>query len=497
MPADLVDEDGIRLAQDGELLGRDLTGAADRKTGAGKGMAPDEAVGQAQLAAERAHLVLEQRAQRLDQRQPHRFGKAAHIVMRLDRDRGPARDADRFDHIGVERALGQKPCAPRRGGVFLEDVDEQPPDRLALDLGVGHAGQRAQKKRAFIGMDQRDVVVVAEHGHDLLRLALAQKTVVDKDAGEPVPDRLVDQDGGHRAVHPARQAADHAARGADLVTDLRDSLCPVGAHGPVAAKAREAHEIGQKPAPLRRVVHLGVELHGIEPARGVGDDGKGRVGRGAIDRKTRRDARDMVAMRHPDLLAPFPKPAIKQVETRRRGADMGTTEFGGALAALDLSAQHLHHHLLAIADAQHRHAQREEARRRPRRAFLGHRGRAAREDDRPGGQRAEARLRDLLAGVDFAIDVQFAQAARDELRHLRAEVDDEEKVVAHHAGGLNPCPPPAQGARGGWRAGGCLPPAPPEDICGQKMGDWPGQGPHVAFACQSSQIRHGGGGCVL
>ncbi len=49
-------------------------------------------------------------------------------------------------------------------------------------------------------MDQRDVVGVAEHGDDLLSLALAQKAVVDKDAGQAVADGLVDQDGGDGGV---------------------------------------------------------------------------------------------------------------------------------------------------------------------------------------------------------------------------------------------------------------------------------------------------------
>jgi hypothetical protein len=38
--------------------------------------------------------------------------------------------------------------------VFLEHVDEQPPDGLALDLGVGDAVQRAQEQVPLIGMDQ-------------------------------------------------------------------------------------------------------------------------------------------------------------------------------------------------------------------------------------------------------------------------------------------------------------------------------------------------------
>ena len=52
-------------------------------------MAVDERRRQAELAAERAHLVLEQFAQRLDQLHVHAFGQAADIVVRLDGDRGP------------------------------------------------------------------------------------------------------------------------------------------------------------------------------------------------------------------------------------------------------------------------------------------------------------------------------------------------------------------------------------------------------------------------
>ena len=92
-------------------------------------MAADEGFRQAEFAAERAHLVLEQFAQRLDQLHVHALGQAADIVVRLDRDRRAAAEGDAFDHVGVERALGQKLGAPRPPRdlfrLGLEDVDEQ------------------------------------------------------------------------------------------------------------------------------------------------------------------------------------------------------------------------------------------------------------------------------------------------------------------------------------------------------------------------------------
>src|SRR5665213_2008263 len=84
---DLVQIDHVSFAQYVELLWRDLTGNADGKAGPGKGMAADKGRRQAQLAAQRAHLVLEQFAQRFDQLHFHLGGKPVHIVMRLDGDR--------------------------------------------------------------------------------------------------------------------------------------------------------------------------------------------------------------------------------------------------------------------------------------------------------------------------------------------------------------------------------------------------------------------------
>mmetsp|Transcript_5355 Transcript_5355/g.8426 ORF Transcript_5355/g.8426 Transcript_5355/m.8426 type:complete len:450 (-) Transcript_5355:1154-2503(-) len=90
MLADLIDIDRIGLAQDVELGARNLAGTADREAGTGEGVSADKAGGQAQFAPQGADLVLEQLAQRLDQLHVHPLGQAAHIVVRFDRDRGPA-----------------------------------------------------------------------------------------------------------------------------------------------------------------------------------------------------------------------------------------------------------------------------------------------------------------------------------------------------------------------------------------------------------------------
>jgi hypothetical protein len=45
-----------------------------------------------------------------------------------------------------------------------------------------------------------------------------------------------------------------------------DRLVAIGGHGPVAGEAGELHEILVERLAVGRVVHLGVELHGVEIA---------------------------------------------------------------------------------------------------------------------------------------------------------------------------------------------------------------------------------------
>ena len=125
-------------------------------------------------------------------------------------------------------------------------------------------------------MDKRDAVVPAEQAGDLLGLTLAHEAGVDEHAGEPRPDRLVQQDRDHRRIHAARQAANHLP-----VTDLRaDGLDGAGAergHRPHAFAAGDtAREVLQERPTVGRVHHFGVELDAVEMACIVSDGGEGR-----------------------------------------------------------------------------------------------------------------------------------------------------------------------------------------------------------------------------
>src|SRR5438874_3638761 len=65
--ANLVEIDGVGLPEDVAFFASDLAGDADGEPRPRERMPGDEGLGQAELAAEFAHLVLEQFAQRLDE----------------------------------------------------------------------------------------------------------------------------------------------------------------------------------------------------------------------------------------------------------------------------------------------------------------------------------------------------------------------------------------------------------------------------------------------
>ena len=90
------------------------------RPGPGKGWRHTISLGQAELGADPAHLVLEEHAQRLDQLEVHVLGQAADVVVRLDL-RGGAVRLPRLDHVGVERALHQEAHVAERRGLVLED----------------------------------------------------------------------------------------------------------------------------------------------------------------------------------------------------------------------------------------------------------------------------------------------------------------------------------------------------------------------------------------
>ena len=136
----------------------------------------------------------------------------------------------------------------------------------------------------------------------------------------------------------------------------------------------------------------------------------------------------MIAMAHPHIDARLALMVAQATQQRivRDQLHLGMAELacvGGFGRAAQLRGQGLH----AVADAQDRQATVEHLLRRFGGAVLRGGLRTARQDDALG-----AELRDLLRVVvprpDFAVDADLADAASDQLRVLRAEIEDEDLV---------------------------------------------------------------------
>ena len=98
-----------------------------------------------------------------------------------------------------------------------------------------------------------------------------------------------------------------------------------------------------------------------------------------ITRKPLRRRGDAVAVAHPDRIALADLPDAVEQRRRLGHLDLGAAEFA-VMAGLDLAAELMRHGLLAVADAEHRHAGLVDRLRRERRVLVEHRGRPAGED---------------------------------------------------------------------------------------------------------------------
>ena len=173
--------------------------------------------------------------------------------------------------------------------------------------------------------------------------------------------------------------------------------------------------------------HLGVEHQAVIFALLVLDHRERRVRRHAGDDKTRRHLRDAVAMAHPHWMLFADAPGGIEQAACGLDLDIGAAEFA-VVPALDGAAELGGHGHLAVADAEHGHAGIEDQLRRARRAFLVDGFGPAGEDHRLRLHLPERGFR-LLERHDLGIDALLAHPARDQLRHLAAEIDDQNLVM--------------------------------------------------------------------
>ena len=112
-------------------------------------------------------------------------------MVRLDRDGWTAGKGDALNNVGIERALGQVICASEFFRLIIKNINEQSANNLALLLGIIDAFQSANEAVSGFHVDKRNIIVAAEHLHDLRSLILTHQPMIDKDTCELVTNGLV------------------------------------------------------------------------------------------------------------------------------------------------------------------------------------------------------------------------------------------------------------------------------------------------------------------
>jgi hypothetical protein len=109
---------------------------------------------------------------------------------------GGRRAANRhgFDHVGVERPLRQEIEVAECRRRVIEDVDEGSADDLALLLGVGHAREPIEKRRARINMVNGQLQLLVAF-HHLPCLIQPEQAVVHENTLQSITDGAMDQRG--------------------------------------------------------------------------------------------------------------------------------------------------------------------------------------------------------------------------------------------------------------------------------------------------------------
>ena len=147
-------------------------------------------VGNIQLFADAAHLILEKQAKRLDDFEIHFFGQSADVVVRFDRGRRSVYRC-RLDDIGVDRPLSQPFYIGELHRFAVEYFDEVAADDLALLFGICRSGQIGEK---LVSCPDTDNV----QSKRFFVLVFAQQSGIYEDTDQLLADGFVKQDGSYR-----------------------------------------------------------------------------------------------------------------------------------------------------------------------------------------------------------------------------------------------------------------------------------------------------------
>ena len=359
MSAQLFDEYVIGQPQGvGKLLFY-FTEDANPEPGPGKGMPINHFARNTELDPDLAHFVLEQFAQGFDQVEFHLFRQAADIVMRLDQMRLAGSGTGGFDHVRINRALGKPPGVIELARFFLEDIDEQVADRLALVFGIGQTLEFREETIFGIDADDMHAHVFGELRHHLVTLAITQQTGIDKNTGQLIADGLVQQRRDHRRIDATGQP-EHDFILSHPRTHVGDRRIDYIGRGPLRGAAADlVQEARIDRDALARVRDFGVKLQPVDMPLFVGHPGNRRAVGTRHQLEPGRQLGDPVAVRHPYVehavaLAGFTVLDIAQQLGMPAGAHAGVAKLGFA-DILDSAAELLGDGLHAVTDTEDRY----------------------------------------------------------------------------------------------------------------------------------------------
>src|SRR5579859_2610199 len=277
----------------------------------------------------------------------------------------------------------------------------------------------------------------------LLWFAGSHAAGIHEDAGEPVADGPMHQQGSNRRVYSAGKAANHMPA-SHLRADPLDRFFDEGAGRPRwCAAADGVEKVPQYRRTLRRMADLWVELD-ADASVSIAH-GRQRAGfRPRDGDEARRQIAYAVAVAHPHLQAVLlwgvesreerSRAIVRcRVTFRRRYADRRRPILATARMWLDAPAKLVGEQLHAVADAQDRQVVLQNCLVHPPCAGIVDAIRPAREDDALRAQPPQLVQRGARR-EQLAEDAALAHPPRDEVAVLRAEVQDGDHLAGRRRG---------------------------------------------------------------
>ena len=246
-----------------------------------------------------AHFVLEQTAERFhDFFEIHMFGQSADVVMRFDH--GAAVPGSAFNHVRIDRALGEEIHSTDFFCLFLKYIHKLRADDLSLHLRIRHAGQLDVEALLRVHTDkvQFKVSFRTEDRFHLIAFIFAQKTMIHKDTGKLFAHCPCEQCCRDRRVHTAGEAEQDPAA-ANLPAQRRNSFIHKGIDLPVSRTFADIKsKMPQHRHAFHRVHDLRMKLRQVQTARSIFRRRHRAVRRVSRNVKPLRECGDIVCVTH-------------------------------------------------------------------------------------------------------------------------------------------------------------------------------------------------------